>query len=290
MAGCFSCFVTLASLFRWFDFTILNWIYASWRTCARAACIWWCICCNKWLCWIALILLWIVSVVIWFVVEVVVTVFCIIISVWCLLCNLICWLGCAGNQGCTDNCLKSAPCDTASVEFDWSPPSTNQSGLGGGGSGSSSGSGSSTPDINPTPGGGGTTTGTFPITSGMIITKVEELKRVAGWRSFFGYSQNVELKISGLSGDESDALQDKVNRHLTRCGCREGKFGILAVGLSLVFYRIALGDFASVSWGKLSVWILLLLIVGALAGKLVGLVISRLRLFYDIHHAFASRP
>ena len=46
-------------------------VVAPWRACTAQRCRWWCLCCNKWLCWIILIVVAIVLAVLWFVLFVV---------------------------------------------------------------------------------------------------------------------------------------------------------------------------------------------------------------------------
>jgi hypothetical protein len=148
MGSCFNCFTSLVSVYKWFEYTILRWISSTWTTCTAAACIWWCLCCNKWLCWIALIIIAIVVTIIWLIVEIVLAVFCAIIAIWCLLVYLICFLGCLGQKGCMDNCINQAPTAT-SVEISWDYPTTK--------------TGSTTPRGANEPGGEGTTTAPDPF-------------------------------------------------------------------------------------------------------------------------------
>src|SRR5436190_10473285 len=169
--SCFDCFTSTAGIYRWFEFTILRWIAMTWRTCSAAPCVWWCLCCNRWLCWIALILIAIVSVVIWLVVEIIIVVVCILIAIWCLLCNLVCFLGCLGNKACFDNCVSQGPCDGPVVEIDWEPPV-------GGGSGTTTGTGTGV-GIGAGTGTGETGTGTKPqgllSARHVVVTDVDQL-------------------------------------------------------------------------------------------------------------------
>lgn len=147
MGSCFNCFTSLVSVYKWFEFTVLRWITSTWTMCSASPCVWLCLCCNRWLCWIALIIITIVSVIIWLIVEIVLTVFCVIIAIWCVLVYIICFLGCLGRQGCMDNCINQAPTATSvEIEWDYPPPKT----------------GSNTPGPNP-PGGEGTTTAPDPF-------------------------------------------------------------------------------------------------------------------------------
>ena len=40
-------------------------VVVPWRMCSASPCSWWCLCCNRWLCWIALILVAIITFVFW---------------------------------------------------------------------------------------------------------------------------------------------------------------------------------------------------------------------------------
>ena len=121
--SCFNCFVSMASIYKWLEFTILRWIFATIAGCwNRPGCTWWCLCCEKLLCILYMIILFIVAIVIWLIVEIVVAVFCILVALWCLLCSLVCWIGCLGNKQCFDTCVAESSCDTATIELDWDPP------------------------------------------------------------------------------------------------------------------------------------------------------------------------
>jgi hypothetical protein len=58
--------------------TFWQWVYGPWRFCSAQSCVWWCLCCNRWLCWGALILL-AVLLIAFFVLYVVWTMFILII-------------------------------------------------------------------------------------------------------------------------------------------------------------------------------------------------------------------
>lgn len=40
-------------------------VYVPWRMCTTSPCTWWCLCCNRWLCWISLILVAILTIIFW---------------------------------------------------------------------------------------------------------------------------------------------------------------------------------------------------------------------------------
>lgn len=287
MGSCFDCYVSLVSIYKWFVFTILGWISRSWKTCTKAPCDWWCLCCNKWLCWIALILIAIISVVIALIVEILIAVFCTAIALWCLGCNGICFIGCFGNAGCVANCLKTAPCGGPSVEIDWSPPSSSNSAL----NSSDSTSGiTSNPGSSLGPGHSGTTTtpGTAPVPfvalPSMTITRVDELDELVRWRKIFILLEAVEVKIANITSEQTKYLQSKVNHYLFSCGCREGKYGIMfSLLLFTMYYRLFLLP-VIFSWGELSIMIFSVIATGAILGKIVGLLVARLLLRRYVHH------
>jgi hypothetical protein len=64
-------------------------VFVPWTLCSAGPCSWWCICCNKWLCWVALILVAIITILFWIVMAV-------IVSVITLICESICILGAIG--------------------------------------------------------------------------------------------------------------------------------------------------------------------------------------------------
>ena len=139
-SSCVSCYSTLVDVWRSIIVQIWNWVSARWQECRRASCDWWCLCCNKWLCWIVLIIILVVVFIVWLIIEVVVVVLCTLVLIWCVLCRVICWIGCLGNQGCVDNCVNNCP--DFSFEVDWDPPlGSDTDSLG---SGTDTGTGTST--------------------------------------------------------------------------------------------------------------------------------------------------
>ena len=281
MESCFDCFTSLASVYRWFEFTILRWITRTWRTCTAARCVWWCLCCNKWLCWIALIVIAIVSVVIWLVVEIILIVVCLLISIWCLICNLICFLGCFGNQRCTENCVSQGPCGIAqTVEIEWDYPPV---GTGTGGTGSTPGTGIGTGI------GAGTGTGTttqpdsFSMQPQVKITRIDELEELVQWKRLFSLPSPVNLEFPNVSQEQSRHLQSKVDRYLTACGCHEGKIGILVASVLFVIHLLAYpASHHPSGWSEVGLG-LSVVFLGALVGKVFGLLRARILLRKSVH-------
>lgn len=81
------------------------WIAATFRRCSAQRCQWWCLCCNKWLCWIVMIILAVVLIV-------VVAILFIVAAVICVVLWLFCAIGClvpemAGERSCNQQCWSS---------------------------------------------------------------------------------------------------------------------------------------------------------------------------------------
>jgi len=57
--------------------------------CTQQSCLWYCLCCNIWLCWLVFILIWVIAFV-WMIIGMVIGV------VWCLVCGFICILNALG--------------------------------------------------------------------------------------------------------------------------------------------------------------------------------------------------
>ena len=289
--SCFDCFTSTAGVYRWFEFTILRWITMTWRTCSAAPCRWWCLCCNRWLCWIALILITIVSVIIWLVVEIIIVVVCLLIAIWCLLCNFVCFVGCLGNKACFDNCVRQGPCDGPVVEIDWEPPV-------GGGSGTTTGTGSGTGSGTGVGTGVGTGTGTDPGTGTgtgtkpqgllsarhVVVTDVDQLHALLAWKNFFSSFVPVRLELVGPGSEHSRRLQSAFDRYRDACGCREGKGGVaVAVALLLLTYLSGNPLSSSVD-GATKIGVAIgVIVLGAVAGKIYGLLRARSALRGSIH-------
>lgn len=82
---------------------VWRWITTTWTACTVAPCNWWCLCCNKWLCWIFLIVLTILSAVLYVVLV-------ITIGLVCIACYILCAFACAlpsilgEGKGCIQLC------------------------------------------------------------------------------------------------------------------------------------------------------------------------------------------
>src|SRR5687768_15982171 len=67
------CAVTYALVGEFVSRLVSFWqpVVVPWRQCSEQQCRWWCLCCNKWLCWIVLIVVAILLVLLWVVLFVV---------------------------------------------------------------------------------------------------------------------------------------------------------------------------------------------------------------------------
>lgn len=293
--SCFNCFTSTAGIYRWFEFTILRWIAMTWTSCSAAPCRWWCLCCNRWLCWIALILIAIVSVVIWLVVEIIIVVVCLLIAIWCLLCNLVCIVGCLGNKACFDNCVSQGPCDGPVVEIDWEPPVGGGSGTTtepGTGTGTGTGTGVGT-GVGTGTGGTGTGAGTKPegllAARHVVVTDVGQLPALVEWKSLLGSFVPVRLELVGPGSEHSRTLQSAFDRYRDACGCREGKGGLVIAAALVLLTYLSDNPLASSlgSGAKVGVAVGVVLF-GALAGKIYGVLRARSRLRRSIREVTRS--
>ncbi len=62
---------------------VWTWITTTWTTCTEQSCNWWCLCCNKWLCWVSLIIVAVLTLVFALVLTLVTV-------IWCVPCFLVC--------------------------------------------------------------------------------------------------------------------------------------------------------------------------------------------------------
>jgi hypothetical protein len=62
---------------------IWRWVAVQWVRCAAQPCTWWCLCCNKWGCWIGLII-----------VGILVTIILVIFLILSIIFVLVCWAVC----------------------------------------------------------------------------------------------------------------------------------------------------------------------------------------------------
>lgn len=97
-------------------------VYVPWVLCSRGPCTWWCLCCNKWLCWSTLILVFILTVFFWIMLATTIT-------VALLLCETLCIFSAIGpgrSPGCFGGHGQGTPVEpppTPSFPTPTNPPS-----------------------------------------------------------------------------------------------------------------------------------------------------------------------
>jgi len=64
---------------------IERWVFTPWRWCASQPCSWWCLCCNRWLCYIVLIIVFIIVVLILIAITTIVYFVAFLCEIWCIL-------------------------------------------------------------------------------------------------------------------------------------------------------------------------------------------------------------
>ena len=95
--------------------TVYKWIWdEAWQTvktwatqlieqCSRQPCNWWCLCCNKWFCWIFAIIIMIIVFILLLILTLIVTVVCAACFIVCFVLCLLFWLF---QQTSVESCLN----------------------------------------------------------------------------------------------------------------------------------------------------------------------------------------
>ena len=82
---------------------VTEWARDTWRRCFRQKCNWWCLCCNKWFCWVFVILVLLVTLIL----QLILTILAILVCVPCyLVCIVLCVLGLLFGNTKTDDCIE----------------------------------------------------------------------------------------------------------------------------------------------------------------------------------------
>lgn len=276
-AACFACYSQTVNVWRSIFIPVWRWITTTWRRCVAAPCNWWCLCCNKWFCWIVLILIAVLVFIVVVILEVIVVVVCVVINAWCLLCTLICWLGCFGNPRCVSNC--SGPCTTFT-----SPPI----GVGGGPGTTTGGLTAGSPPGTGTTTGTGTPTdaspyaGLAPALGTETFSDLSALEQAIRQNGIFPPSNAIRVDLPDTDTRRSQVLQAAIDRYSRACGCREGKVGLLGALLlfvALMWARPAMLDLHG--WAIVAVGFTLVC-CGAVLGKVLGLWRARAELLNSI--------
>lgn len=231
--------------------TLWEWVYGPWRTCSAQQCNWWCLCCNKWLCWIALILL-AVLLIVFFILYVIWSIFLLITcESLCVTITLIQALG----KDIRVQCFKY-----------WDDPAPPPPG----GSGTGTGALTSPPT---TPG-----TGTGTGTGTRNHLEYSLTKKAMRWWPLLTRTATIRLALSNVDEEQSRLLQSTIDRHIATCGCPEGQIGMsVAIALFVLFLLIDPWSIHMTGWVKFGVGFGVVF-VGALIGKLTGLFRARVLL------------
>lgn len=243
-----------------------DWVNRAWRTCSRRKCKWWCACCNKWLCWIAVIFVAILVVILTLVVL-------LLAIVKCVLCNIFCFIGCrigtlvpgTGEfEKCFDDCMKKRDEDDDSDDSTTVP-------LGDTGSGGPTGPGGGGPP--PPPGGVADRESRDARASSTTTTlsTMEDLEDATRWWRLLAIANPTYLELPGLNQEQSTLAQSISARLSAACGCREGEAGAL-VGVSLFALLWFTGALPVGGIAALVVSGVSFAISGGLIGKIVGLL------------------
>lgn len=100
----------------------------------------------------------------------------------------------------------------------------------------------------------------------------------AGLSRLIGYKGRVRLDLPHLAKAEQALAEARLNRVLLACGCTEGSVGLM----------LALLPAGVLAWQGRFVWAFGLVLLGALAGKVVGLARRHLALRREIRALFGE--
>lgn len=233
-----------------------SWITKTWVQCSAQACRWWCLCCNKWLCWIGLIILTVLVAVTYFIMQ-------LVSLIVCIACHILCVFGCfiPGIFGHGPNCMRGCTGEGSGVA-----PS---------------------PGVEPI-----NTTGPMQRRAAepVVVNSLDGLRAATQWWRIGITVADVVVALPGVDGERNHRVQSAVDRRLAECGCAAGKVGLAA---ALVLYAVATyldGQFFGArGWWELSLAAIVCAVVGALSGKVVGLAVSQVRLRGELRHALPRR-
>jgi hypothetical protein len=100
----------------------------------------------------------------------------------------------------------------------------------------------------------------------------------AGLSRLIGYKGRVHLDLPHLAKAQQDLAEARLNRALLACGCTEGAFGLI----------VALLPAGVLAWRGQFGWAFGMVLLGALAGKLVGLARRQAALRREIRALFGE--
>ncbi|HEX4984587.1 MAG TPA: hypothetical protein VFV71_00815 [Burkholderiales bacterium] len=256
---------------------IWTWISTAWRTCSSYPCAWWCLCCNRWACWIFLIVLTILAAVMF-------ALLVIIANLVCIVCYIVCVIVCAlpsivGQPRCYALCAGDPPPEDG--------PSSGGSGSGGSGPGTGVG-----PQPGTGPGTGtGTGTGTNLRRTAWSQQDGNALHALAGlvhWRRLLTHLGPV-LRDSAAMESLPPALRGIVGRYDRACGCAEGQVGAaLAIAVFLALCFVGHGGWFGPGWASLAGTGFGFAVAGSMLGKAAGAVHARAVLRRELRAYFSG--
>lgn len=109
-----------------------------------------------------------------------------------------------------------------------------------------------------------------------VITSVHDLKRHYGFQRLFNYPRNVEIQIPQLEEADTQHYRQMFNRFSAECGCDKGKVFITIFVLSYVVGAVFFSWKTPTQYHLLNGF--LFAFVGAVIGKLYGLVINNINI------------
>ncbi len=230
-------------------------VSSLWKYCTEQKCYWWCLCCNKWLCWIVTIILAIILTVTAVVFSILYVVFSIVLAIVCETLCLIVFMLSARSPN-PPRCF--------------SLPSSSSSRPSGSGS---SGGGLTSP---PTTTGPQTGTGSNIVTRSGNIPLIIMLGQIRNWRAMQFLIHTVttpprQIRSSTSADRYVNIPLSTDDPHAAVCGCREGKIGmgisaaIVIPVLMLLPRAIRRTRRARVGLGVTAI------LVGSAVGKAIGL-------------------
>lgn len=226
------------------------------QLCAQSPCYWWCLCCGKWLCWLALV---VVAILLFVVILVFVIMFIIFEVTLLVVCEVLCvaiWLGLALGMILRIMLLILTPWNLIGVDWDRIFPK---------GPRCFAGVRESQPRapvqnagaLNPP---SDTTTGVTPTAAGSSTDQ--------GTTSTTGANEFESIKL--IRSTRTRTRPDGSDR-TEACGCREGKVGAAIAACALVVWQLAPADLAP-SWTTGIPCGIGFIVGGALIGKVLGLI------------------
>lgn len=113
---------------------------------------------------------------------------------------------------------------------------------------------------------------------GRLITSLADLEELSSWSNLLARAERMELDLPGLTSEEKSRYESLIHSHTAACGCAEGRMflGSLVMGYILYLSFRAQG-WRGAGWREFGVGFGLACL-GAVLGKVYGLLSSRLRL------------